>query len=376
MKRITALLAALLLSVMSACAESAVIYFRQGEALVPVAVETQSPGIRELFTLAGKSPSGKNTSSVIGDNISYISSISMKSVAEIRLESTTEPDRLLAEGLGRTICENTPAESLTVIINGRFFARYPSGSAVIYYPEETLSYVVPVLLKSGLTPAELIAQMERGSEGLMPAIPAESGSVSLSYSFVSDGRRVHDIDFPISVFKALESSSETRWQFLASLSLTMLDNLTDIDCIRVSFDGQTVQGVPDKDGTLLRIENGCIDRSCFESYIGCRAGESCISANDSANPRAVLPAVLPQLIEQSDVVNWSQSDGVTTVSLSRRFYSACADMTAEEEHKTVYAIVNALCSATGAKAARINIEGTTVETLAGSISLNGELLPY
>ena len=68
-------------------------------------------------------------------------------------------------------------------------------------------------------------------------------------------------------------------------------------------------------------------------------------------------------------------DGVATVDLSARFYSACQELDEARERTAVYAIVNTLCGLTGVQGVRFLFEGEQVETLSEYIYMRTTLLP-
>ena len=74
-------------------------------------------------------------------------------------------------------------------------------------------------------------------------------------------------------------------------------------------------------------------------------------------------------------VDFKFADGVATVNLSARFYSACQELDEARERTAVYAIVNTLCGLAGVDGVRFLIEGEGVETLSEYIYMRTVLLP-
>lgn len=334
----------------------------------------------ELFDQLKTAPFVEDVKQAVPDNLRYTGSVYSGGIYEILLESTSSVENTdFAAFLGRTLAANTPAECVNITMNGRFLCRYPENAGcVVYYPESSGMYVFPVLraVDGEITPQKLTTVLSASFEGYITPIPGNTDGIAWTYTYESDGRRALCIDFPMNVFTALESTVEARWQFLACTALTMLSNLSGIDCVKVSFDGQTVSGVPDRDGVLLRIADSCIDRNCLAGYTGCEVAPDCyVGAADSLNPGAILHAVLPGVVAVNDVTGFEKKDGILYVSLSHRFFESCRGMTAMQEKKTVYGIVNALCRNLGVKKVCLLAEGQQVSTLSGSICLEGALMP-
>ena len=83
----------------------------------------------------------------------------------------------------------------------------------------------------------------------------------------------------------------------------------------------------------------------------------------------------PAGVSTQDLLGVRVENGTATVNFSANFYRLCQPLNPRQERMLVYAIVNTLCQLPPVKAVCIRIEGAEVETLAGEISLTGELLP-
>ena len=84
---------------------------------------------------------------------------------------------------------------------------------------------------------------------------------------------------------------------------------------------------------------------------------------------------MPAALDETDILGVRVRDGVATVNLSARFYSACQDLDEVHERTAVYAIVNTLCGLSGVDGVRFLIEGESVETLTEYIYMRTTLLP-
>ena len=114
-----------------------------------------------------------------------------------------------------------------------------------------------------------------------------------------------------------------------------------------------------------------------------------MSQGEALSPRALLAALfstetaaalgavspVPAALDETDILGVRVRDGVATVNLSARFYSACQDLDEVRERTAVYAIVNTLCGLAGVDGVRFLIEGEGVETLSEYIYMRTVLLP-
>ena len=117
--------------------------------------------------------------------------------------------------------------------------------------------------------------------------------------------------------------------------------------------------------------------------------EAALSQGEARSPRALLTALfseelaaflggecpVPEALDATDILGVRVRDGVATVNLSARFYSACQGLDEARERTAVYAIVNTLCGLTGVDGVRFLFEGEEVETLSEYIYMRTTLLP-
>lgn len=139
--------------------------------------------------------------------------------------------RRVLPGRGRTACGAHPALPVRRFRQRRRSAAYPAGQRA-------------------------------GQTGLLPAIAAREGLLTspCTLSAADNNRLVLDIPFSAAVYDALEESDVSRWQFLASVVLTLTTYIDELDGIRISFDGKPVKSVPLPDGGSLSFENNLLTR--------------------------------------------------------------------------------------------------------------------
>ena len=247
---------------------------------------------------------------------------------------------------------------------------------IMYCPEPGGQYVVPVQIgaDSGEYSAmELLELLKTAQPGYLSGITEDESAIYAEMSYDDAGLRVLDITFENRRMEVLDASEETRLQFLASLALTLLSNDTGVDVLTVHFEGTLVTGVPGKDGELIRIPGGIITAEMFVNEIAVPVGDTFVSLSDCTNPYAILRAAAG--LGDGDILSVKISGESCEVDLSKAFYEAHSTETAEDEHKTVYSIVNALYEYLGIKQTRLMFEGHSLPTLAGNICLSDYLWP-
>ena len=167
--------------------------------------------------------------------------------------------------------------------------------------------------------------------------------------------------------------------------------------MRLSVDGEPVAGtgtLPLDDGDLRRRDVSGHIGSTARLYLANEAGElilreAALSQGSARSARALLSALfsqemaaflggvcpVPEALDETDILGVRVRDGVATVNLSARFYSACQELDEARERTAVYAIVNTLCGLAGVDGVRFLIEGEGVETLSEYIYMRTVLLP-
>lgn len=281
-------------------------------------------------------------------------------------------------------------------------------SAAVYYPDAGGRLVVPTLRSLSADSDNAAGQLltllasAPGQTGLLPAIAAREGLLTspCTLSAADNNRLVLDIPFSAAVYDALEESDVSRWQFLASVVLTLTTYIDELDGIRISFDGKPVKSVPLPDGGSLSFENNLLTRADFSGSIGEIATLYFVDENGALSPEfRALPAgdatsirarlallmeapltdglasAIPDGITPSDLLGAGLRSSTALINLSRNVYALCQPLTPEEEARFVYAIVNTLACMNNVNAVRFYVEGQTVDTLSGSICIKNYLLP-
>ena len=201
--------------------------------------------------------------------------------------------------------------------------------------------------------------------------------------------------------EALDGTGVERWQLCGALTLTLCSFCPELDAVRVSIDGAAVEDMQVGERTIAADAGGLRRRDlsgriggAARLYLANESGElvlreAALSQGEALSPRALLEALLdeelagflgaqsplPRALDGTDILGVRVRDGVATVDLSARFYSACQELDEARERTAVYAIVNTLCGLTGVQGVRFLFEGEQVETLSEYIYMRTTLLP-
>lgn len=330
---------------------------------------------------------------------------------------------ILLNGRGMTLC-GLPAGTLTHIgeeparlrqhlleeaarLDGEEDAEKPQRFMTVYCPSLTSELVVPEVRSVTLSTEDglktAIEELTRLPENaaLTNAVPDGPNILARDPEIREEsGRRLAVVYYTSEAFRALEESPVRRWQFLAAQVLTMTTFVPQIDGVRVYFGDYLVTEVPGWDGEMVSFAGGILTRSDFTQGIGAvarvyyadaqgaLAGEDrVISCADVGSARALLTLLmgapkcaewtrtLPNGLTSADVLGVAVRGDVTEINLSANFYRLCQILDAREEALAVYSLVNTLTANGLGRAVRIFIDGQTVDTLAGTISLRGPLMP-
>ena len=214
---------------------------------------------------------------------------------------------------------------------------------------------------------------------------------------VSDtGERIITLNFSSALYDYLAFAGIDSEQLYGSVALTLLSFYPETAAVQIQ-----VGGVPVVD-TVDGFANGLIYRSDYTAMIGSSACLFCanaqnkltsveqpmsqatsvsainllremISMNVSDNEN--LHSVFPDGIVPEDILGISLDGRVATVNLSAAFYAHCQNLSNEEEHLLIYAMVNALCELEQIGAVSFRVEGTLFESLSGEIYMKSSLLP-
>ena len=281
--------------------------------------------------------------------------------------------------------------------------------AALYFPSADGRWLVPETREISFTEDtiadELLSQLCAGPQVLECGLSiAPTGTLLAGepvLAVTSAGERVLELNLDGAALAAAESAGVQRWQVCGALTLTLCSFLTELDAVRLSVDGESITQAQ-REGTTFSFEEDGMRRRDFSGFIGSAASlylanedgelilrETALSQGEALSARALLSVLMseemaaslggvspvPALIDETDILGVRVRDGVATVNLSARFYSACQELDEARERTAVYAIVNTLCGLSGVEGVRFLIEGESVETLSEYIYMRTVLLP-
>lgn len=222
-------------------------------------------------------------------------------------------------------------------------------NSMIYYPSANGLYAVPILSEYCETPDMLARKLTENPIGLLPV------KVDLmdKPAFDKEGRRV------------LQLSSERQHSAAeAAIVFTFCEN---------SVNAQGVCFVTDAGDAYYAYPRGYRNQKASLLKTAEDSQSVLLPAADSENAPALVAAVCSKYLSATDILRAYMENGVFTLDLSAAFYERSQEMSEEGERECVFEMVNSLCEATGARSVRILIVGNTAKTLAGAVSINGEL---
>lgn len=287
---------------------------------------------------------------------------------------TDDTDRaLITFSLWQTLSYNTNAEALNLKINGvcaqadgqlivTLFCTQSELSleslwqcainnrkSVIYYPSANGLYAVPIVSEYCDAPGKLAQKIADNPEGLVSVIV----ELKDKPAFDKEGRRLLQL-----------SADRQQAAAEAAVVLTFCDNSLNTQGVCfVSEAAEAFYAYPRN----YRNQRASLLKTYEDSL------PVILPAGDSENACALVTAVCAKYLSANDVLSAHMENEVLKVDLSAAFYERCQTMSEQSERECVFEMVNAMCEATGARSVIILIEGRTAQTLAGSVSINGEL---
>ena len=281
-------------------------------------------------------------------------------------------------------------------------------TAALYFPSVDGQWLLPEMrevtfARNGLVEAT-VAQLCAGPAKLTCAAPLADGTILAGtpvLTVTDAGTRVLELNLDGAALAAAEASGVQRWQACGALALTLCSFFPELDAVRLSVDGEVLTQVT-RGGDAIPFGEDGLSRRDVSGYAGAPARlyianadgalvlrEAAFSQGEARSPRALLTALfseglaaflggecpVPDVLDATDILGVRVRDGVATVNLSARFYSACQGLDEAHERTAAYAIINTLCSLTGIDGVRFLFEGEEVETLSEYIYMRTVLLP-
>ncbi len=211
------------------------------------------------------------------------------------------------------------------------------------------------------------------------------------------GERMITLNFSATLSNYLAFAGIEPWQLYGSAALTLLSFYPETAAVRVLIDG-----VPASVSAESVLSDGVLHRDDLASLIGGSAKfyyandgggltqiEAPMSQAASCSALSILRemiasgdpevegahSVFPTGIEPEDILGISLDGRVATVNLSAGFYAHCQNLSQDEEHLLIYAMVNALCQLKQIGAVGFRVEGEQLESLSDEICMLSPLLP-
>lgn len=349
-----------------------------------------------------------------------------------------EKKAILASCVAQTLLDVPGTQAVNVLVNGRALQYYgvPLGAlggetanmgewlerlldekealareetvsreAAFYCPAKYGDYLIPEIRSVRITGAD-DAQTILDGLRLTPAEDALSVGLPQEYAPVkpceigvsAGGARVLDVFFTAEAYQAV--TQPDGWKRLASIALTFTAFYPDIDGVRVRFGDLILTEVRDVNGDTLRFRDGVIAREDFSARVGALATFYFADADGKLAPetRAVsrldvrslrartallmqgplsreLFPTFPEDLKVVDILGTALENGVAKLHFSAGFYGKCQSFTPEEETLLIYSLVNTLAADDDIRAVQVYIAGESAQTLAGTCSLRGPVLP-
>ena len=280
--------------------------------------------------------------------------------------------------------------------------------AVLYFPSQNGLWLLPELREISISEGDSAARLmeeiiagpaREGTSARLLTVGALAAEPTMEIT--PAGERIVRIALNASVRDSLLLQGTPEWLLSAAISMTVCSFLPEVDGVTITLGEEPVFGANIRGANRI-FEDNIIRRQDFSMYVGgiCQlrlddgGGNLTLVERVTSSARAESPwHVLQQLIagptsgedgvfqvtpagvSTQDLLGVRVENGTATVNFSANFYRLCQPLNPRQERTLVYAIVNTLCQLPPVKAVCIRIEGAEVETLAGEISLTGELLP-
>ncbi len=408
----------------------------------------QSPEERLVEELL-KSPGTPEAASIFPDGTRLLYVESSMGAATVNLSNASSDVQISADmlaGLSSTLTQLDNVDSVNILFAGRAlsFAGMPLGavsisngdaesfssmiaddtarltgagegetritrSATLYLPTAFDGYLAPETRQISLSSLDgatrLIAELALtpATKGLTAGVPLSDGALikPCDVTVTESGERLQNVYFSTDIVNLLDIGGVTRYDFLASVTLTLCTFCPGIDGVRAYIgEDYVVTEVLDPDGRLMSFPSGIMRRAHFEGKIGAlvnvrfadgdgllRSERRALSLQDDGSARSLIKMLMndpktnglskafPDGLTDSDILGTYIGENEARINFSGEFYGLCQALDSEAEARLVYSLVNTLSDDGYVNRVRIYIDGALADTLAGGVSLRGFLLP-
>lgn len=281
-------------------------------------------------------------------------------------------------------------------------------SAILYFPSNSGNGFIPVLREMDLDSDDYASALIRELRYLpeddlyLSAVLPEDEDYLVNnpyYRMTEDGKRILHLDLSEGILDHVALSDLTEAELYGSIILTLTSFVPDIDAVEIQL-GDSIVKELDVFGDVLTLENGYMDRSCFEKYInslnylyipnssqGLDAEFFPVPVYASHSLTTVLSPLMLRLneagsrmgcsgsIDSTDLLGVLVNDETAYLNFSANFYRYVQQLDDDQEKQFVFSIVNTVCSRNDISSVHILIEGNAAEFFSGSLYMRGELLP-
>lgn len=301
----------------------------------------------------------------------------LKAFADVQYIVLTQDDAIPPGVNGMEWIDNTLEEHTVALL--------------LYYPNQNSRYAVP-------TP-KVVPEKQNIVETIFAGLGTPTGmdtlynpfasGIRLS-SFIQEGER-------ISLYLQLETGVALSAVDYAALALSMLYNVPTAKQVWIYADGQLPEQMDgmnlERYYTMESVQR--VQGATVQLYFAPQQGDGLImgertipweNAGSLLAPvqetlRGLLEedptdykAVVPEEVDASLILSYVRDGDLIALNFSDDFYTACQDLTEQEERQLVYAIVNAVTQRADIRQVLFLNEGKNVDSISGHIILRKALI--
>jgi len=277
----------------------------------------------------------------------------------------------------------------------------------LYFQDPLAQYLlpeirnVPISGKGYIT--AIIEELKKGPQddsSLKPVLPKDLKLVeSPKVEELESGKRCVTLNFSNALMPIIQAGTTSEALALGSIVNSICGFIPDIEYVKILIEGQSIENITGH----LSIPDGKLYRKNFENWLGKRltlyfpnrdssaliAVQRAVPASDMRYARMILEELLkgPEEVENpdarpiiskdvngKDIIGISLEGDLIKLNLSSNFQTHAQGLGSAGESMLLFSIVNSLTELRNVKKVQFFIEGQTIETLSGHISLKEPLI--